>query len=189
MSTHPKTLITEAEYLELERKAEFKSEYFQGEMFAMGGASRRHNLLATNLTALLHGQLRARSCEIYGSDMRVRVSPTKLYTYPDVVVVCNNPRFVDGELDTLLNPTFLAEILSPSTEAYDRGRKSEHYRQIESLAEYLLVAQDRMHVDLYTRQPNGTWALTEASQPQDTIEIRSIECMLSLADLYEKAGI
>ena len=188
MSAHSKTLLTEAEYLERERKAEYKSEYYQGEMFAMSGASEMHNLLAGNLYAALHGQLRRRSCRVFGSDMRVRVSATGLYTYPDVVVVCGDRKFADNEFDTLLNPTLLAEILSPSTEAYDRGRKAEHYRQIESLAEYLLVAQDRVHVDLYTRQPDGTWSLKDASRPEETIELRSIECVLSLADLYEKAG-
>jgi Uma2 family endonuclease len=187
MSAHSNTLLTEAEYLERERQAEHKSEFYQGEMFAMGGASRRHNLLVTNLTASLHQQLRKSPCEIYSGDMRVRVSRTGPYTYPDLIVSCNNPQFLDNQFDTLLNPTFLAEILSPSTEAYDRGRKSEHYRQIESLAEYLLVAQDRMHVDLYTRQPDGTWSLKEASRPEETLELRSVACVLSLADLYEKA--
>ena len=102
--------------------------------------------------------------------------------------VCGDRQFADDQNDTLLNPTFLAEILSPSSEAYDRGRKSEHYRQIESLAEYLLMAQDRLHVDLYTRQPDETWSLKEASRPGETLELRSIECVIPLADLYEKAG-
>jgi Uma2 family endonuclease len=186
VSTHSKTLLTPEEYLERERKAEFKSEYHQGEVFAMSGASRRHNVLAGNLFAALHQQLRNRTCEVYPSDMRVRVTATGLYAYPDVTVVCGEPRFIDYELDTLLNPLFLAEVLSPSTEGCDRGRKSEHYRKIESLAEYLLVAQDRIHVDLYTRQPVGIWILKEAGRLEDAIELRSIGCVLSLAELYEK---
>jgi Uma2 family endonuclease len=189
VSTNPKTLVSEAEYLARERKAESKSEYYQGEIFAMSGASRRHNVLAGNLYAALHQQLRKRPCEVYPSDMRVRVSATGLYTYPDVSVVCSEPGFVDDELDTLLNPVFLAEILSPSTEGYDRGRKSEHYRQIVSLAEYLLVAQDRIHVDLYTRQPDGIWTLKEAGRLEDTIELRSIECTVAVAELYERTGL
>jgi Uma2 family endonuclease len=122
--------------------------------------------------------------------MRVFIPSTGLYTYPDVAVVCGEPRFApDDYLDNLLNPTFLAEVLSPSTEAYDRGRKFEHYRAVESLQEYLLVAQDRLHVDLYTRQPDGTWLLREASQPADTVEVQSIGCHLLLSDLYEKVNL
>ncbi|HUJ23137.1 MAG TPA: Uma2 family endonuclease [Bryobacteraceae bacterium] len=189
MSTHPKTLLSETEYLAQERNAPFKSEYYQGEMFAMGGATRRHNVIGTSLSAILYSQLRKRPCEVYSNDMRVRVSATGLYAYPDVIVVCKNPRFLDNTFDTLLNPTVLAEILSPATEAYDRIQKSEHYRKIESLAEYLLIAQDRIHVDLYTRQPDGGWMLKEASRLEDIIELRSIGCALPLADLYEKAGL
>jgi Uma2 family endonuclease len=146
-------------------------------------------LLTGNLYASLHSQLRKRPCEIYPSHMRVFIPATGLYTYPDVAVVCGEPRFApDDYLDNLLNPTFLAEVLSPSTEAYDRGRKFEHYRAVESLQQYLLVAQDRLHVDLYTRQPDGTWLLREASRPEDTVELQSIGCQLLLADVYEKVN-
>ena len=189
MSTQPRTALTPEEYLELERKAEYKSEYYHGEMFAMAGASREHNVLAMNLSATLHAQLRRRPCEVYPSDMRVRVGATGLYTYPDVSVVCGQPQLADEHADILLNPTFLAEVLSPSTEGYDRGRKFEHYRTIESLAEYLLVAQDRIHVDLYTRQQDGRWVLSEASRLEDTLELPSIGCQLALADLYEKVDL
>ena len=189
MSTQPRTALTPEEYLELERKAEYKSEYYHGEMFAMAGASREHNVLAMNLSATLHAQLRRRPCEVYPSDMRVRVGATGLYTYPDVSVVCEQPQLADEHADILLNPTFLAEVLSPSTEGYDRGRKFEHYRTIESLAEYLLVAQDRIHVDLYTRQQDGRWVLSEASRLEDTLELPSIGCQLALADLYEKVDL
>ena len=189
MSTQPKPFLTPEQYLEIERQAEFKSEYYQGEMFAMAGASRAHDLLAGNLFAAIHQQLRRRPCQIHSSDMRVRVSATGLYTYPDVSVVCGEPRFADKDVDTLLNPTFVAEILSPSTEGFDRGRKFEHYRSIESLAEYLLVAQDRVHVELYTRQTDGRWVLSEASRLEDTLEVPAIGCRLSLADLYEKVDL
>ena len=189
LSTQPRTFLTEEEYVELERKADYKSEYYRGEMFAMAGAGEPHNLLAGNLFAILHPQLRRRTCRIYPSDMRVRVSATGLYTYPDVTVVCAEPQFADERKDTLLNPAFIAEVLSPSTEGYDRGRKFEHYRAIESLAEYLLVAQDRVHVDLYTRQQDGRWILSEASRLEDTLELPSIGCRLALADLYEKVDL
>ena len=189
LSTQPRTYLTEEEYLELERKAEYKSEYYQGEMFAMAGASEPHNVLVWNLVRELGQQLRRRPCRAYTSDMRVRIGVTGLYTYPDVSVVCGQPQLADEHADILLNPTFIAEVLSPSTEGYDRGRKFEHYRTIESPAEYLLVAQDRVHVDLYTRQQDGRWVLSEASRLEDTLELRSIECRLALADLYEKVDL
>jgi len=189
VSTQPKTFLTPEEYLELERKAEIKSEYYRGETFAMSGASREHNTLGVNLVSSLHQQLRGKPCEAYKSDMRVKVSPTGLYTYPDVIVVCGEPRFEDAAVDTLLNPAFIAEVLSPSTEAYDRGRKFEQYQAVASLQEYLLVAQDRMHVDLFTRQPDGTWLLRGFTRAEDTIELASIECRVTLGELYEKVEL
>jgi Uma2 family endonuclease len=186
MSTQPKTYLTPEQYLELERRAEYKSEYYKGEMFAMAGATREHNLLAGNVLAALHTQLRSSPCETYPSDMRVLVRDTGLYAYPDVVIACQEPRFLDGQLDTLLNPTLLVEILSPSTEAYDRGRKFENYRSIQSLRQYLLVASDRIHADLYTRQEDGGWLLTSAGGPAGTLALASVDCQISLADIYEK---
>jgi len=186
VSTQAKTLLTPQQYLEIERKAPNKSEYWRGVMFAMAGASREHNVIVVNLVASLHEQLRGRRCEVYSSEMRVFIPRTGLYTYPDVIVVCGDRRFTDDHGDTLENPTFLAEILSPSTEGYDRGRKSEHYRTIESLREYLLVAQDRIHLDLYRRQPDGAWVLQEASRLQDTLDLPSIGCRVVVADIYER---
>ena len=189
MSSQVKVYYTPDEYLALERKAEYKSEYFNGEIFAMTGASRKHNLVAGNVFAILHSQLRKRPCEIYPSDMRVKVSPTGLYTYPDVVIVCGEPTFDDEQKDTLLNPTVLAEVLSKSTASYDRGEKFEHYRKIKSLAEYLVIAQDKYHVEHYTRQSDDQWLLSETDDPQKTIRVSSIECDLALADIYDKVGI
>ena len=189
MSSQIKVYYTPDEYLALERKAEYKSEYFNGEIFAMTGASRRHNLVAVNVLAALHPQLRKRACEIYPSDMRVKVSPTGLYTYPDVVIVCGEPTFDDEQRDTLLNPTVLVEVLSKSTASYDRGEKFEHYRKIKSLAEYLVVAQDKYHVEHYTKQPDDRWLLSETDDPQKTIHLSSIECDLALADIYDKVEI
>jgi len=186
MSTQPKTYLTPEQYLEIERKAEYKSEYYQGEMFAMTGAREAHNLIAGNLYAGIHTQLRSRACRVYSSDMRVSVSATGLYTYPDISVVCGERQFLDGQMDTLLSPTLIAEVLSPSTEAFDRGRKFEHYRSIESLRQYLLVASDRMHADLYTRQQDGGWLLTPTDGPGGALSLASVDCRIALADIYEK---
>ena len=189
MSTLSKTFLTAEEYLEIERKAEYKSEYYQGEMFAMAGASEAHNLLVWNLIRELGQQLRSRPCHAYPSDMRVRVSPDALYTYPDVVVVCGERQFLTEQKDTLLNPSLLVEVLSPSTEAYDLGRKFEHYRSIESLGEYLVVATDRIHASLFTRQADGSWLLRSASRMEDSLDLQSVGCRLTLADLYEKVEL
>lgn len=189
MTTQTQPRITPEEYLALERKAQYKSEYLNGEIFAMSGASREHNLISMNIGATLHGQLRERPCEVYSGDMRVQVRPTGLYTYPDVVVVCGEPRFADAELDTLLNPTLIVEVLSPSTEDYDRGTKFEHYRTLTSLQEYVLVAQDRCHVVHYTRQADNTWVLSETTRKDDQILLPSIACHLSLAEVYARVQI
>jgi Uma2 family endonuclease len=186
MSTQPKTFLTPEQYLEIERKAEYKSEYYGGEMFAMAGAREAHNLIVPQTSSQLIQQLRGRPCRVYSNDMRVRVSATGLYTYPDVVVVRGEPRFLDEQRDTLLNPTLVVEVLSPTTEAYDRGRKFEHYRSLESLKEYLLIASERAGAELFTRQPSGQWLLTAATRPEETIELQSVACRIALADIYEK---
>ena len=186
MLVQPTAKMTPEEYLERERQAETKSEYFAGEVFAMAGAGEAHNLIVTNVIIALGTQLRKRPCKVYPSDMRVLVSPTGLYTYPDVVVVCGEPRFLDEKRDTLLNPTLLVEILSESTEAYDRGKKFEHYRQIESLQEYLLVSQVAPRVERFLRQEAGTWLFSEAKGLHATAELTSIQCRLPLAEVYEK---
>ncbi len=186
LSTQPKTLLTPEQYLEIERKAEYKSEYFNGEMFAMAGAKWAHNLLVANLVAGLHRQFESRLCLVLPSDMRIRASATGLYTYPDVIGICGEPRFLDDQRDTLLNPGLIVEVLSHSTEAYDRGRKFESYKSIDSLREYLLVASDRIHADLYNRQPDGRWLLTSADKLEDSLSLESVGAQLTLADLYEK---
>lgn len=162
-----------------------KSEYLDGEIFAMTGASRQHNLLSGNLYAAFRAQLRERGCEVYFSDMRVKVSATGLYTYPDVAVVCGDPRFEDAAVDTLLNPKVIVEILSPSTEGYDRGAKAEQYRALPSLTEYVLVAQDRIHVEHYLRQEDG-WLLTETDRREDVVDLPSVGARLTLADVYDR---
>lgn len=186
MSTLPKPHLTPEEYLEIERRAEFKSEYFRGEMFAMAGATAVHVLIVANATFQLMRQFQSRDCRVYPNDLRVCVSKAGLYTYPDVVAVCGGGEFLDGQLDTLLNPHLIVEVLSPTTEGYDRGRKFEYYRSIESLREYLMVWSDRVHAELFTREPYGIWRLREANLPGDTLDLRSVGCTLKLADLYDK---
>ena len=137
MSTIPKTRYTAEQYLSIERAAQFRSEFFRGEMFAMVGASRKHNLIAVNISRRLNEQFDGRKCEVYQSDMRVKVNATGLYTYPDVVATCDEPQFEDDQVDTLLNPKVIVEVLSPSTELWDRGKKFKHYRNIPSLRECL----------------------------------------------------
>ena len=186
MSAEPHRRVSLEDYLAAERLAETKSEYLNGEVFAMSGASREHNLIVWNLAGALHPQLRGRICEAYVGDMRVHIPATGLYTYPDLAVVCGEPRFEDGELDTLLNPTVLIEVLSPTTEGYDRGRKAAHYRTLDSLREYLLVSQEEVRVELFTRQEDGHWLLSEASRLEETVSLGSIGCALLLADVYER---
>ena len=178
-------IFTPEEYLARERKALDKSEYRDGRIYAMPGASREHNLIAVNVTGEFYIQLRTRSCEVYPSDMRVKVSAAGLYTYPDVIVVCDEPRFDDTHFDTLLNPTVLIEVLSPSTAAYDRGEKFASYQKLDSLCEYVLISQDRVRVEHYLRQ-GQTWDLTEFRSLDDVFSLVSIGCELSLQAIYAK---
>jgi Uma2 family endonuclease len=186
MSTQPKSFLTPEQYLEIERKAETRSEYYQGEMFAMAGASWAHVTISANVTSALHIHFRGGGCSVGGSDTRVNIPGTGLYTYPDVVAICGKPQFLDGQFDTLLNPTVIVEVLSPSTELYDRGRKFDHYKTIDSLRDYLLIASDRIVVDLFSRQPDGRWLLTSARGVTESVEIPSLNLRLSLADIYER---
>jgi len=186
MSRPAEQFITAADYLALERQAATKSEYLNGQIYAMSGASRSHNRITVNLTATLHSQLRSKPCEPFSGDMRVKVSPTGLYTYPDVVVACGEPRFEDPHIDTLLNPMAIIEVLSDSTEAYDRGDKFAHYRALDSLTDYLLVAQDKPRIEHYSRQPDGQWLYSVADGPDARMEIAAIGCALHLAEIYDR---
>jgi Uma2 family endonuclease len=184
-----KRYITSDEYLEKERIAKTKSEYFNGEIFAMSGASYAHNVIATNLLSELRNQLRGGPCRPVGSDMRVQIKETGLYTYPDVVVVCGEPKLANEQFDVLLNPRLIIEVLSPSTEAYDRGEKFAHYRTLDSLQEYVLVSQDRYRVERFVRQSGPHWLLTEATGPKSEILFESIGCRLPLSEIYEGVAI
>jgi Uma2 family endonuclease len=188
MATASKPYYTEAEYLARERHATYKSEYYRGEIFAMAGATREHNLVAVNVASILREQLRATNCETYPSDMRVRL-PSGLYTYPDVSVACGEPTFLDDVVDTLLNPIVIVEVLSESTEAYDRGEKSKQYRRLESLAHYVLIDSEKAHIEVYTRQPNLRWMLSEAEGLEAAIDLPAINCRLTLSEVYSKVPL
>lgn len=188
MSAIPKTKLTPEEYLELERKSEERHEFFDGEIFAMAGAKRRHNVIAWNVGGELRRCLKGKNCEAYPADMRVFLPESGLYTYPDLVVVCGEPQFQDDVFDTLLNPVLLVEVLSESTEGYDRGKKFQHYRSIESLREYVLVSQNEARIEKYVKQGDGFWVLSEAVGLDAEIEFASIECRIALAEVYDKVN-
>ncbi len=188
MPVRTRVKLNVEDYLAIERKAETRSEFLDGEMFAMTGASRVHNLLVANLLAALHRELLARDCTVYPSDMRVKVEKTGLYTYPDVVVTCGAERLEDEHGDTLLNPVAIFEVLSSTTEAYDRGAKFEHYQQLDSLAEYVLIAQDKVRVEQFVRQGGGRWLYFEAHERGARIALQSLGIAIELTDIYAKAG-
>src|SRR5271166_2453923 len=176
---------TPQQYLEMERKADFKSEYCDGYITAMAGASREHNLIAGNLHGEIRSQLKGRPCVVFMSDMRLCVSPTGLYTYPDVMAVCGEREYLDTEMDTLLNPTMIAEVLSASTESYDRGRKFGHYQRLTSLQEYVLIAQDEVRVERFTRRGDD-WILSVFTSLHDKVRFASIDCEVPLREIYDK---
>ena len=188
MSSLSPSFVSEREYLDLERKSELRSEYIAGRIYVMSGASERHNLIAGNLHALIWNQIRGRDCRAYMADMRVKVAPTGMYTYPDVIALCGERRFEDGHVDTLLNPAVIVEVLSESTEAYDRGEKFAHYRRLDSLREYVLVAQDKIRVEHYQREGEN-WILSEISGPGGTLHLSTIDCHVGIGEVYENVEL
>jgi Uma2 family endonuclease len=185
MASHSITKLTEEQYLALDRAAEFKSEYFDGEMFGMSGGSMEHARLQKNITGELYNALRESDCEPFGSDFRVRVS-SRMYTYPDVSVVCGKPALADDHQDVLLNPVAIFEILSPSTETYDRGLKFKRYRSIASLQDYILVNQTEIRIEHYTRQANNLWILRDYQSLEEEMTISSIAVSLPLGRIYDR---
>ncbi|MDH3603965.1 MAG: Uma2 family endonuclease [Candidatus Tectomicrobia bacterium] len=186
MAINPKTKLTPAEYLAFERaQTDAKHEYCDGEIHAMAGASREHNRIVSNVMGMLYNQLRGRPCDHYSGDMRVKVPATGLYVYPDVTALCDEPQFEDEVLDTLLNPSVIIEVLSETTEAYDRGAKFDHYRSIESLQAYILIAQDKPQIELFQRQTDN-WLLSVAKGVEAGVRLEAIDCELVLADVYER---
>jgi Uma2 family endonuclease len=185
MSTAAKHYLTPEEYLAIERAAETKSEYFQGEMFALAGAGYAHNLLVSKLIELLAPDANMRGCKVLPSDMRVKINALGKYTYPDVTVICGKAELEDAHGDTLLNPAVLFEILSESTERYDRGTKFAHYQKLPSLRVYVLVAQDRARVEVYTRQDGGFWRYEAFEGPEAMVALEPPGSTFTLAQLYE----
>jgi Uma2 family endonuclease len=189
MALQPQMLLSPEEYLAVERQATCKSEYVAGEMFAMAGASRRQNLIVANVIRTLGNQLLESPCNVYPSDMRLKIPRTGRYTYPDVVIACAEEQFEDEYRDTLLNPGVIIEVLSDSTEAYDRGKKFEEYQRLASLAEYVLIAQDRYSVERYVRQDQRTWIYSAFQSPEDVVPLSTIGCQLALQDVYTKVDV
>ena len=177
---------TPEEYLELERKGEHKSEYLAGQIFAMAGWTQRHARITCNISGELRSLLKGQPCESFSTDLRVQVQATGLYAYPDVVVVCGEAILADSHADTLLNPTVIFEVLSPSTESYDRGLKFVHYRRLESLTDYVLVLQEQRLVEHFIRQPSGDWLLHTVDGLDDGIVLASLNCRLPLSEIYER---
>jgi Uma2 family endonuclease len=182
----PSNFVTPEQYLALERAAEERSEYFNGVIVAMAGSTSNHALIVGNIYVNLHLQLRDRPCRVYGSDMKVRIERANSFRYPDLSALCGPVAFHDATQDAYLNPSFLCEVLSPSTEAYDRGDKFALYRLLDSFVEYLVVAQDRRWAQLHRRAKDGGWECLEFTEPDDQIALASIGCTLRLGDLYEK---
>jgi Uma2 family endonuclease len=185
MASLPDYYLSPEEYLSLERRAEFKSEYLDGVAYAMAGGSERHNLITGNLVTELNIQLRARDCKVYPSDMKVRLPGSRKFFYPDVSVVCGETQFADEQRDVILNPVLVVEVLSDSTEAFDRGKKFSSYQQIESLREYLLVSQGEFLAEHYLRQEAG-WFYTRASGLDADLALPMLDCRISLGDVYNK---
>jgi len=186
MRPQEKTKMTPEEYLEFEKNSELKHEYLDGELFAMVGARKNHNWINSNIVRELGAQLKETSCMVFSSDMRVKIEELQKYTYPDIVVACARIEFLEDELDSLLNPVIVIEILSDSTEAYDRGLKFKHYRLIESLREYILVSQYSSVVEKYVRDEGGIWLYSSMDDMDQTLMIDSIECELPLLEIYHR---
>ena len=185
----PEKRYSPDEYLALERAADEKSEYWDGYIYAMAGARRAHNIIVSNVNTILNNQLRDHPCEVYPSDMKVRTLGRRRYFYPDVSVVCDEPVFEDDHGDVLLNPTVVVEVLSDSTERFDRGRKFDTYRSLASLKAYVLIAQDAPTVHAYHRQTDGEWLFSAATSLDETIRLPSIDCVLPLSQVYRKVPL
>lgn len=181
-----KRTYTPEEYLASEEKADYKSEYYDGEIFAMAGGSYNHNIITGNIYAALHQFLAAKPCTVFTSDMRLLVEQNGLYTYPDVMVICGQARFVPNRTDTIANPVFIAEVLSKSTQEYDRGFKFESYRSLDSFQDYLLIDQERIHLEYYHKQADDQWLLTELKSTAQTLNIRSISFEIPISQIYQK---
>ncbi|MEP7351907.1 MAG: Uma2 family endonuclease [Acidobacteriota bacterium] len=189
MSALPQPRLTPKQYLEIERASDARHEYHDGQMYAMSGASYRHVIITGNLNYELKRALRKGPCDVGATDLRIRVDEDHTYTYPDIVVVCGEPKFADDQKDTVLNPSVIIEVLSPTTEGYDRGRKFGKYRTIDALQEYGLVSQEEARVEIFQRQANGTWLLTESVGLDASCRFESLGCTIALGDVYAKVKL
>jgi Uma2 family endonuclease len=185
MSPPPQPPLTPEQYLEIERAAEIRSEFYGGRMYAMSGGTHVHALVILNIGRKLGNALELGPCLVSVSDLRVRVAPDGLYTYPDIVVVCGEPQYADGHRDTLLNPVLIVEVLSPSTEGYDRGFKAA-FRRVESLQEYALVSQAEPRVEVFRRQTGGFWLFSESAGMESSCRFESVGVDVRLSEIYSK---
>jgi Uma2 family endonuclease len=189
VASNPVTKVTEEQYLALDRAAEVRSEFLNGEMWAMSGGSMRQSRIGANIIVELGAGLRDSDCQAFTSDLRVRVLPGRMYAYPDVTVVCGKARVADDREDILLNPAVIFEVLSPSTEHYDRGIKFQSYLGIESLKDYILVVQDRIRVEHYARGEAGSWTFRAYDKLEDELKLDSIGVLLPLARIYDRVEL
>jgi Uma2 family endonuclease len=185
MGLPEKKLISELEYLEMEIASAEKHEYYQGEIFAMAGATVEHNRIATNVTGEIYSKLKGKNCNVFNSDLRVHIQANSLYTYPDITVVCGEVEKLPNTLDTIINPTLIIEVLSASTKDYDRGTKFMLYRDIPSLKEYLVIdSTGKVHLEKWYKKEDGLWILNEYKSTEDTVPIESLSIELAMADVY-----
>lgn len=187
LQTQPR--YTFEDYLAAERQAEVRHEYVDGQVFGMVGASENHNIIVANLTALLVTQMKGRPCRVYANDMKVRIDMEDACKYPDITALCGDREFFDERRDVLLNPSLVIEVLSESTEAYDRGEKFALYRRLPGLREYVLVSQERCRLELYVKQADSGWLLKEYNEDDDKVALASIDCALVLRDVYDKVEL
>lgn len=189
MSAQPYPKMTPEEYREFERNSDQKHEYLDGEIYMMAGATPNHNLISSSVNFALYSQLRGKGCFLYSSDMRVKVEKTGLYTYPDMTIVCGKPEYEDTKPQTLLNPIMIIEILSPSTEKDDRGKKFQHYRNLQSLQEYVLISQNSYRIEKFAKRTNIEWLFSDTSDIDSVIELPSIDCTLRLSEVYAQVTL
>lgn len=181
--------ITPEEYLETERSSEEKNEYYDGHIVTLSGASLTHNRISSNLSLAIGNFLKGKSCEIFTADMRVSTPLRDAYMYPDAVIVCEKPKLEDDKFDTLINPTVIIEILSPSTQGYDGGYKLMFYQQIPSLKEYVMIDSQKYYIQVVRKQPDGAWRFETLDDTADHVELQSIRLQLELSDIYENTDL
>jgi len=186
LNTAESSICTSEAYLEAEQNAEYRSEYFYGEIFAMAGGTPNHNRITLNLAFIFNSRLKSKLCEAFASDIKVQIDEDKHYTYPDVMVVCGEIEFAKARKDTIVNPVVIAEVLSESTKDYDRGTKFTAYRKIKSLKDYILIEQDKIHIEYFSKEKDGAWRLREYFYLEDILIIQSVDLKISLKEIYER---